>query len=101
MATLEDLERRLAAVEEELAGLRKSVTGPPAAETPAERGARLLREASASQPALDAAVAKAFQEMGIVGEPVGPEKLRKMMLASGVNPEANEFSRGIIDMREE
>lgn len=72
-----------------------------AEETAAERGARLLREAKASQPALSAAVAKVFAELRIVGQPVGVEKLREMMAACGIKPEDNEFSREIIAMREE
>ena len=70
-------------------------------ETPAQRGARMLREAKANQAAFSAAVAKAYAEMGIVGEPVGSEKLREMMAACGIKPEDNEFSREIIAMREE
>jgi hypothetical protein len=70
-------------------------------QTAAERGAMLWREASLHQAEISAAAAAAFAEMGISGEPVGPEKLQEMMLADGVNPEDNEFSRGIIEMREE
>lgn len=60
-----------------------------------------LREAKANQAAISAAVAKAFAEMGITGEPIGAEEVQAMMLACGINPEDNEFSRGIIEMREE
>lgn len=42
-----------------------------------------------------------MREMGVSGEPVGAEKLQEMMIAEGVNPEDNQFSRGIIEMREE
>lgn len=38
-----------------------------------------------------------FREMGYGGEPVSPEKLREMMLRCGINPNANEFSRAIIE----
>jgi hypothetical protein len=99
--TIEALEQRLAALEREVADLRRLWTGRLAAETAAERGARLLREAKASQPAISAMTAKVFAEMGITGEPVGAEKLQEMMLACGVNPEENAFSREIIAMREE
>lgn len=99
--TLEELEKRVARVEQELARLRQLLEKPPADETPAERGARLLREAKVSQAAISAAVAKAFEEMGITGEPIGAEKVQEMMLACGIKPEDNEFSRGIIEMREE
>jgi hypothetical protein len=99
--TIEDVEKRLSRLEEEVASLRQLLTRHPVEETPAERGARLLREARANQPALSAAVAKAFADMGIVGEPIGVEKVREMMIACGIKPEDNEFSRAIIAMREE
>jgi hypothetical protein len=99
--TLEEMEKRLTKLEEEVAQLKQGMERRQVEETAAERGARLLREAKASQPALSAAVAKAFAEMGIVGEPVGVEKLREMMAACGIKPEDNEFSREIIAMREE
>lgn len=70
-------------------------------QTAAERGAVLWQEASRYHAEVAAAAAVAFAEMGISGEPIGPAKLREMMLADGVNPEDNEFSRGIIETREE
>src|SRR5689334_17956365 len=94
--TLEDLESRLAKLEEEVASLKQLLAPRPFDETPAERGARLIREAALSQPKLAAAWAKAMQEMGIVGEPVGLEKLREMMAAGGIKPEDNALSREII-----
>ncbi|MCI0388840.1 MAG: hypothetical protein MOB07_08760 [Acidobacteria bacterium] len=95
-ATLEDLEKRLTAVEQELAMWRLANV-----ETPAERGARLLREASLNQDRIAAAWATAMEEAGIRGEPISAEELQKMFAECGVNPEDNEFSRGIIEMREE
>lgn len=94
--TLEELDQRLTIIEEELA-LRRALT----VETPAQRGARLLRRAKLEQPRMSATMAKVLADLGISGEPVGAEKLQEMMLADGVNPEENEFSRGIIEMREE
>ncbi len=70
-------------------------------QTAAERGARLLREAALNQERIAAGWAAAMREMGISGEPVGAEKLQEMMIAEGINPEDNDFSRGIIEMREE
>lgn len=99
--TIEDLEKRVTALEQEVASWRQLFQCRAADETPAERGARLMREAKASQPAISAAVAKAFAEMGITGEPVGPEKLQQMMIECGVRPEDNAASREIIAMREE
>jgi hypothetical protein len=46
-------------------------------------------------------IIKTFKEMGIDKEPIGAEKVQEMMLACGVRPEDNLFSRGIIEMREE
>jgi hypothetical protein len=101
IVTLEGIAQRLAALEEEVARLRERVEGPPVDETPAERGARLLREARAGQAALSAGWDKAMEQMGIRGEPVGAQKVREMMAADGIKPEDNEISRGIIEMREE
>jgi hypothetical protein len=99
--TLEELEKRLAAVEQELADLRQRLDRQAIEKTSAERGAELLRLAKASQPIISAGVAKAFAEMGITGEPIGAEKVQEMIAACGIKPEDSEFSRGIIEMREE
>ena len=99
--TLEDLEKRLARLEQEVASLRQLLARYKVEETPAERGARLIRDAELSQPQTAAAWAKALQEMGISGQPVGAEKLQEMMAACGIKPEDNALSREIIAMREE
>jgi hypothetical protein len=99
--TLEDLEKRLAAPEQEVVSLRQRLEGPPAEETPLERGARLWREAKASQAAIDAQSEKVMAELGITGEPVSHEQLMQMMLECGVNPEDNILSREIIATRDE
>ncbi len=72
-----------------------------AKESAAERGLRMLREASLDQDRLAAGWAAAMREMGVTAEPVGAEKLQQMMIAEAVNPEENQFSQGIIAMREE
>ena len=99
--TLEELERRITRMEQELARLRQLVEKSPQTETPAERGAQLLRQAQQNQATISAAIAKAFAEMGITGAPIGADKVQEMMCACGVQPDANEFSQGIIAMREE
>ena len=99
--TLEELERRMTRMEQELARLQRLVEQPSQEEMPAERGAQLLREAQRNQAAISAAVAKAFEEMGITGEPVSAEQVQEMMRACGVQPDDNAFSQGIIAMREE
>jgi hypothetical protein len=99
--TLDNLERRVNTLETELIRLQKLVAKPRIDEPPADRGARLLREAKASQEAVSAGLVSGFREMGISGEPVGAEELQRMMIAGGVDPGENEFSREIIAMREE
>ena len=98
---VEDLEKRLTALEQEVAILRQPVGQRPVVETPAERGARLLREGRQSQAELAAGWAKAMEHMGIRGQPVGAERLQQMIAAGGTSPDDNEFSQGIIDLREE
>src|SRR5581483_1737150 len=74
--TLEELEKRVVALEHEVAALREKKE--PA--RPARFGDNipLFREARAQQAAISAAVAKAWAEMGITAEPVGPERLLEM-----------------------
>jgi hypothetical protein len=104
MASLEDLEKRLAALEQEVARLRQRVA--PVDETLAQQGAHLLREAKADAVASRARVTKIFAAMGIPDEPeMTVEELRQQigeqLAAAGIKPEDNVFSREIIAMREE
>ena len=99
--TLEELERRITRMEQELARLQQLVEKPLQTEIPAERGAQLLREVQRNQATISAAIAQAFAEMGLTGEPIGAEKVQEMMRACGIQPDANEFSQRIIAMREE
>ena len=99
--TVEELERRLAQVEQEVTRLRQLVENVVPLEQSSERGARLLGEAWASQPETSAAASAAFREMGITGKPVGLKKLREMMAACGVSTGESLFSREIEAMREE
>lgn len=100
-ATLEELEKRMVQVEQEVARLRQLIERPLHEETPAERGARLLAQGRHDKARLKVTMAKAFEEMGIQGKPVPPEKLREMMAECGIKPEDNLFSRGIMEIREE
>ncbi len=45
-------------------------------------------------------LSKKFREMGYDGEPVSPEEVQEMMRKEGIDPEACEFSRLIIEERE-
>jgi hypothetical protein len=47
-------------------------------------------------------VREVYNEIGIPDDPTATaEKSRELFLAAGFRPEDNEFSRGIIEMREE
>ncbi len=67
----------------------------------------LIRIAHEDQAVIDAEWKKFeryLNRLGIrlPGKPIGAKKLRERILQRGlINPEDNEFSRGIIEMREE
>jgi hypothetical protein len=96
-----ELEKRVAALEREMGLLRQLLEARPIKETPAQAGARMLREAERSQAELTAGWGRAMEQLGIRGELIGVEKLRERMLAEGIKPEDNILSRGILEMREE
>jgi hypothetical protein len=64
-------------------------------------GEQLLREARDGQADFVAGWKEFIEGLGVQGEPVCARKLREILLREGINPEDNEFSRGIIAMREE
>jgi hypothetical protein len=100
--TLEELVQRIAALEQEVRHLRELIKKRPGEETAAERGARMLREAKASQPALNIITAKVFEKLGIKADnAMSLEQLHAEMIARGIKPEDNIFSREIMAMREE
>jgi len=61
----------------------------------------LVEHARQEQATLAAAWAQAMAQMGVRGEPIPAESLRAMIAACGFKPENNEFSRDIVQMREE
>src|SRR5260370_21852557 len=96
MPTVEELQKRIAELETEVQELR-ALVAPPPDETPAQRSRRAMRLAELGHPAAVAAWDRAMVEMGIPKlEPIGATRLREMMIAEGVNPDSNEFIRGII-----
>jgi hypothetical protein len=99
--TLEELEKRVLALEQEVVSLRQLLERRPVSAGPPDSVPPMIREARALQPMIDAATEKAWAEMGITAEPVPVEKLRQMMIECGVKPEENSASREIIAMREE
>jgi hypothetical protein len=101
MASIDELERRIVAVEREVSALRSLLMPPRPEETRAERGARLRREAELGQAAFEAGWNTAMEKIGVHGVPIGVQGLREMIAACGFKPEDNAFSRGIIEMREE
>jgi hypothetical protein len=64
-------------------------------------GEQLMREAREGQAEFVAGWRQFMEEQAIQGKPIGAKKLREMALQHGVKPEDNEFSRGILAMREE
>lgn len=100
-ATLEELEKRLTQAEQAIACLQQLMGQASHEETPVERGVRLLHEAGLHQLEIAAGWAKAMEQMGIRGKPIGAEKVQEMIAACGIKPEDNEFSRDIVEMREE
>jgi hypothetical protein len=62
----------------------------------------ILRETPQERAALVAESKKLLKALGLQGKkPIGAKKLRERMIQGGIDPEGNEFSRGIIEMREE
>ncbi len=100
--TLESVERRLVAVERELADMREHLRLlMPGEEAPAGGDIRMLRVARAKQAALAVTAQEVFASLGISTEPVEAEAAQRRMLTEGVRPEDNAFSRGILEMRDE
>jgi hypothetical protein len=66
-----------------------------------ELAEELLRVSRQEQADLVAGWDKFMKQLGIRGKPIGAKKLREMAIKEGLNPEDNQFSRGIIEMREE
>lgn len=94
---IERLERELAKLRPELERLSLSSSKPL---TISEwQSARMARIRAANVP-LRPLIDKVFEEMGIVGKPIGAEKVQELIAACGVMPEENLFSRGILQMRE-
>jgi hypothetical protein len=61
----------------------------------------ILRVGREDQPVLAAGFKKFLKQLGIKGKPISAQKLREMAMKEALNPEDNQFSRGIIEMREE
>lgn len=100
--TIADLQKRVAALEHQVNLLRQFLLPRlPGQETPAEAGARMRRQAELNGPAWAEGWAWALEQMGIQGKPIPAEELQARIAAGGVKPADNEFSRTLIEMREE
>jgi hypothetical protein len=64
-------------------------------------GEQLIREAREGEAEFAAGWREFMEVMNIQGKPMGAKKLREMLCQAGINPDDNEFSRGIIATREE
>ncbi len=61
-----------------------------------------IKSLVADKEALRRILEEQDQQTGFVPDPtMTPQRVREMMLADGIRPEENEFSREIIQMREE
>ena len=100
-ATIDQLRVKLERIEQDLAEVRRELEQLSPAEPLkseewwAARVARVRTENERLRPLID----RVFEEMGIVGEPIGAVKVQEMIAACGVKPEENLFSRGILEMR--
>ena len=99
--TLDELEQRLTRLEEEVSYLRHLVSDPSRDVEPSEGPARLRSKVVADQEELTAGWARAMEVMGIHGKPIGARRLQEMIAAGGIRLEENEFSRALIEAREE
>jgi hypothetical protein len=61
----------------------------------------LIREALESHAEVAARWKRLRESLGIEGQAIGAKNLRQLLLAGGINPDDNTFSRDIIAMREE
>lgn len=102
---LTDLEERVAQLEREVAALRANQQ-PVAAPSPKRehplKDHPLFWQSITDPKELAEHEARIDKMLGIEGlKPIGAQKLREMMIADGIDPNDNEFSRGIIEVREE
>jgi hypothetical protein len=78
----------------------RTISKPEAEEL--ELAEELLRASREEQAAVVAESKKFLKALGLEGKkPIGAKKLYEMALREGLDLEGNEFSRGIIEMREE
>jgi hypothetical protein len=67
----------------------------------ASRGARLIQEAQAQHASVVGAWRALCERFGIQGQPIGAKQLRERLVAAGMKPGDNTFSRELVAIREE
>ncbi len=97
--TLAAIERRLDALERQVADLSRRI--PPSGGGARPGHLPTVRFCQTDPAVLNAILDQVHKEMGIEGEPIGAEEHQRRMIEAGWDPTGNEFSRGIIEMREE
>ena len=84
MLTIDELERRVVGLEQELIRLRADLSAGTSPSREVEsRGARLMREAEPGRTQLVVASDRMKKELGIQGPSIGAKKLREMLIADG------------------
>jgi hypothetical protein len=101
MTTVDNLELRVAALEQEVSRLKTRVPATAPELSGELAGARMIREAEEKQAELAAAWHKLMRELGVKGPPITAAELRELMIAAGWNANDNAVSRELIAMREE
>lgn len=101
--TVTELAAKLQRIENEVAEVRRDLEQMQSKRplTEEEWMARRLERVRAENEKLLPYIDAAFRAMGVSCEPVSAEMAQRAIAESGINPEENLFSRGIIEMREE
>lgn len=97
---LEEIAHKLAELRSEVENLPETLVeegSAPLPDEPSQPGSQWFVDKDALGPLVD----RAFAEMGITGDSLGPETVQEMFRANGVSPEGNIFSQEVIEMRQE
>jgi Ca2+-binding EF-hand superfamily protein len=104
--TVEMLEQRVAALEKEVAELKR-LYAPPKPQGDMDYLERLAEHSPMIRAALDdqltpEEIQKMREDLGIAHlEPITAEELQQRLIAEGYDPTSNEASRMLIEMRDE
>ena len=98
---LKEILAKLERLESDVAQIKAEVQKISAQQKEPEK-LSILEQARRDKPLYQEAFDRLAKQLGIEDmEPIGAKKMRELMIADGIKPEDNEFSRGIIAMREE